>query len=540
MGSLVQYVHAYITRHNLIARGDTVIVAVSGGADSLVLLHVLGALRNALDLRLHVATLDHGIRGAASGADVAFVREIAAAWGVPVTAGSVDVPAYAAQAGIGIEAAARARRYAFLAEVAESVGARRIATGHNQDDQAETVLLHLLRGSGLDGLRGMLPMAPIEVQKPIFTAESAKNAERKKEKAREDHLLIDTPSLPRGGRGLLYIIRPLLHVSRTEIDAYAAAHDLAPREDATNRDLDYTRNRLRHEIIPLLEMLNPNVKAAIARTADILRADADWIAARGQAALHDMMIGLRTDSVVLNRGQWHLLTLAEKRAVLRQAVQMVQGEQGAARDLTFAHIENAIRVADYGATGAAATLPGGLMLRILYDDILTLGPTDQTIINLDAPAIPPTLALHDHALSCAAGESLQRIFDGWLFETFPFPVAGDLGAWHSDPLAAALMISPGTRLMLRTRQPGDRFLPRGMEGRSQKLADTLTNMKVPAVWRDHIPLLVAQDTQQIAWFVAPTADGVRGRVAAWCAIPTTIPSIEKWVVVRWSHVDSIS
>lgn len=495
-------VRTFITRHHLIAPGERVIVAVSGGVDSLVLLHILNALRDSLDLRLHVATLDHGIRGEAGAADAAFVCTLAEAWGLPVSAAQVDVPAQARDTGRGIEAAARIARYTFLEQVARSTNAHTIASGHNRDDQAETVLLHLIRGSGLDGLRGMLPSAPL-------------------------HL----PHIPDESMAPITIIRPLLDVSRAEIAAYAAAHDLAPREDATNRDLNYARNRLRHAIIPSLEALNPNLKATLARTAEILRADADLMAQIGEEALARVQVDVRENTVILDRAAWESLRLAEKRAVIRASVRRLLRESS---DLAFDHIESAIRVADAGPTGAAATLPVGLMLRVDHT-VLTLSPAEHAIIRVDAPALTPG----DPALTFMAGDTIRHMFDGWLFEAYPLPAGADLAGIHADPLAAALAIPAHTRLRLRTRQPGDRIRPRGMGGKSQKLADMFTNMHVPLVWRDRVPLLIAGD--DIVWVVAPTAEWregkegretVRGRVADSCAIHA--PHEQEILVVRWS------
>ena len=154
---LATEVRRAIQRHKLIDPAETVVVGVSGGPDSLCLLHVLYQLAPDLSLRLHVAHLNHGLRGAEADADAAFVQKMAAGWGLPVSIERVDVAALAQQAGMSLEEAARHARYSFLAGVARRVGARIIAVGHTADDQAETVLMHFLRGSGLAGLRGMQP-----------------------------------------------------------------------------------------------------------------------------------------------------------------------------------------------------------------------------------------------------------------------------------------------------------------------------------------------------------------------------------------------
>ncbi len=155
MDDLLPRVRRYAQRYGLFAPGETVVVGVSGGPDSLCLLHLLRRLAPGLRLWLHVAHLNHGLRGDEADADAAFVAELCDCWGLPCTVGRADVAALAEEAGLSLEEAARQARYRFLAGVAEAGGAGTIAVGHNADDQAETVLMHFLRGSGVAGLRGM-------------------------------------------------------------------------------------------------------------------------------------------------------------------------------------------------------------------------------------------------------------------------------------------------------------------------------------------------------------------------------------------------
>ncbi|MCD4686203.1 MAG: tRNA lysidine(34) synthetase TilS [Anaerolineae bacterium] len=498
MGDLLARVRTFSDRHTLLPSGARIVVGVSGGADSLVLLHVLVQLRHEYDLMLHVATLDHGLRGDAGAADADFVRQTAETWDIPVTVERADVRAYAAAHGLGIEAAARAVRYAFLARVARTVGAELIAVGHTRDDQAETVLLHLLRGSGLAGLRGMLPCLPLS----SHTDDDASSR--------------DAP---------LMLIRPLLDVSRAEIEAYAAAHDLQPREDATNQDAVYLRNRVRHAVLPLLETINPAVRAALARLAEVLRVDHDLLAQVGAAALTRVLRAARDEAVILDRAAWDDLHLAEKRYVLRAVIARLRG---AVEDVTFAHITNAIRVADEGQVGARASLPGDLTLRVDYDRlVLARIGAYPAEMRIDAPALDRDAEL----LRCTALPVTHTVGD-WVLEAHLLHTDDDLSAWHTDSLAAALTIPAGAQLYLRRRTAGDRFQPRGMDGRSQKLSDTFVNMSVPAGWRGRVPLLTVDD--MIAWFVAPTSAGLRGRVAEPFAVREESPAGGTVIVgVRW-------
>ncbi|MBN1680289.1 MAG: tRNA lysidine(34) synthetase TilS [Anaerolineae bacterium] len=491
MPGVVQRVHHTITRNRLFGPSDRIVVGVSGGVDSLVLLHVLCELRKSFGWSLHAATLDHGIRGAAGAVDVAFVQETAAAWGVPVTVGRADVPTLANMAGLGLEETARQVRYTFLVRVVRHVSAFVVAVGHNRDDQAETVLMHVIRGSGLYGLRGMLPRMLLS----------------------DYHMLDDVPLVcdpPLGDLSMLsemwpVLVRPLLDVPRAMIEEYAAEHNLTPRTDATNSDVTYFRNRLRHDVIPLLEELNPNMRDMLSRMADVLREDVVLLDRVVGQALERVVREQREDSIIIDRRAWTLLTISEKRYVLRSLVQRLRPQL---RDVTYEHITRSITVVDGGITGAASTLPGGLVLRVDYDALVLTEHAAAVIAwDDDAPALDENAAVS----TFLPADHVHRLVDRWRFEMRPPDPGDDIAVIHADPLAAALVVPAEAWLQLRTRRPGDRFAPRGMVGHSQKLGDTLINMKVPAMWRDRVPLLTVDG--EIAWFVAPTPDGVRGRVS---------------------------
>ncbi|MBN1285302.1 MAG: tRNA lysidine(34) synthetase TilS [Anaerolineae bacterium] len=453
--------------YNLLPPGATVVVGVSGGPDSLCLLHALCALQTELGVALHAATLDHGLRGAAAAADAAFVVETARAWGVPVTAGRVDAAALAAAHKLGIEEAARLARYSFLAEVAAAQGALRVAVAHNADDQSETVLMHFLRGSGLAGLRGMRPAAPLG----------------------EYHLL---PAAPVSPPPDLALVRPLLTTTRAEVEAYCAAHGLAPRFDRSNADTTYFRNRLRAEVIPYLEALNPNLRALLRRTAEVAAADYEvlrevhaqaWRAALREAAAH---------AVTFDLAAWRALPLSSQRATLRAAAFRLRASL---RDVGFVHVDDAARVAMTGETGAQATLPGGLSLRVDYDALVIAGdahtpdPPPWPLLWTDAPLHVPF----------PAGAALPG--SAWRL-TFTVVQGPPDPATLQDPWRAALAaeaFAPGGEIVLRTRRPGDRFAPQGLSGHTQKLSEFMINARIPKLWRNRIPLLTVNDT--IAWVV---------------------------------------
>ena len=285
-----------ISQHQLTAPGDRLLVAVSGGPDSLALLHALHALRDELSFGdLQAAHLDHGLRGADSASDATFVASFCAHLGVPCHLGLADVAGIAETRKLSTQQAARLARYRFLEATADAAGAERIATGHTQDDQVETVLLNILRGSGLDGLRGI-------------------------------------PA--RRGR----FVRPLLDVARAEVNTYCEAHGLTPRLDVSNLATDhYTRNRLRLELLPqLAREYNPGVREALLRLSQIAARDTDYLAQQAHSALADVTMASEPTRLVLDRTKLAALHPALLRHVLRAALAQFRGT---GESVTHEHLE---------------------------------------------------------------------------------------------------------------------------------------------------------------------------------------------------------
>jgi len=437
------------------ATGAGLLVAVSGGADSLCLLHALHTLAPNLGLRLQVAHLDHGLRTAAAG-DAAWVAALCERLGLCCHLGRADVRALAAVEHRSLEDAARCVRYRFLAQVAEQVGAAMVAVGHTADDQAETVLLHLLRGAGLDGLAGMAPTAPWPL-----------------------------PDDSRGG-GLM-LLRPLLTVTRAQTTAYCAAVGLEPRHDATNDDPAYTRNHLRLEILPRLRALNPAVVEALGRTADIVRAESDLV----QTLANDAWARLaRSEAgcLRLRRDAFADEPLAVQRRILRRAV----AELGVLSELSWAHIDAALRVACQSTVGARAGLPHGLQVRVDYD-WLWVEPSGAGI---DAGAWP-TMATPVR-LPIPGAVALDA---AWRLVATVMPRSALPADWAlcAQPLRAYVDAQRlGPQAWVRPRLPGDRVQPLGMAGR-QKVSDLMVNARVPAAQRAALPLVTVGD--EIAWVV---------------------------------------
>jgi tRNA(Ile)-lysidine synthetase-like protein len=468
-------------------RPGRVVVAVSGGVDSLTLLHALLHLREELGITLHVATLDHGLRSAAGAADAQFVQATAARWGVPVTAERLDLPLLMrAQGWSNVEASARQVRYAFLGRVAVQVGAATIATGHTLDDQAETLLMHLLRGSGLAGLRGMRPKMPFAALRLALTTPTT-----------ERGTSVASMATATASAAGITLVRPLLTTPRTVIEAYARAADLSPRDDATNADLRYLRNRVRHELMPLLERITPSFREALGRLAQTAGDDYDALLAT---------LPMLDERSGLPLAQFRALLPAQQRLLLIQARARLAEEAADATTDPNANVEgqawdhDLIRRAQQFAltTESAAVHEGWLRIR---DGWLYL--SRDLPYPAQVPSLPPgsALAIPNVVPSVIAVNAAWRLH----LE----PPSGAPPA--QDDLRVVLMIPAGAALELRTPRRGDRVKLAGMAGKSQKVSDTLVNMKVPLEWRACAPLLTIAG--EIAWIIAPQRDGFRSRLA---------------------------
>jgi tRNA(Ile)-lysidine synthase len=284
----------FIARHRMFEPGHRIGVAVSGGADSVFLLHALRELAPRWNLELTIVHIEHGIRGAASIADAEFVAHLAATFGLPFHLHRADVRAMEGN----LEETARKVRQAFYAELIATGAVDRVATGHTRSDQAETVLYRILRGSGLTGLSGILPVR---------------------------------------SEGL---VRPLLEIDRIEIEAWLRRHDMAWRNDETNQDRTYARNRLRHDILPLLrESFNPQLDAALSNLATVARdEEAYW---RSELTLRQSPIP-NAQPLILPVSELAGAAPALARRTIRRAIELVKGDL---RGIDFAHIERVLEMA---------------------------------------------------------------------------------------------------------------------------------------------------------------------------------------------------
>jgi tRNA(Ile)-lysidine synthase len=469
-------------REHLLATGGRVVVGVSGGPDSLCLLHLLWSHRDQLGVQIYAAHLNHLLRGADADADARFVGQLAADWGIPCTVDARDVRAFATERRLAIEEAARQLRYAFLAQVAWAVGATHIAVAHNADDQTETVLMHWLRGAGLAGLRGMLPATRLSDLHIAGLDTRLEGTEHDKD---------------------LWLIRPLLDTPRTEIERYCQQHNLSPRYDRSNLDTTYYRNKLRHELLPYLEReYKPGLAEILRRSARVIRDDYDLLCFMRDQAWDEVVQQASARAVVLDRPAWRALHPALQRATLRQAARHLRHSL---RDVNYVHVQAAVEVATLGQTGDRATLPGGIQLVVGYDTLTIADRGHKAAPDFPALPTPVNGAIERFPLQVPGTTSLPVQIAAQI-EVVPRTALAPGWQRNDDPWCAYLDASVlGQELYLRRRRPGDRFRPLGMRGQSKLVSDLLVNDKVPSAWRDRIPLLVRAD-DSILWVCGQRID----------------------------------
>jgi len=427
-------VRSTVSRYGMIRPGETVVVAVSGGADSVALLHSLWRLREELGIDLVAAHLNHGIRGEEAERDAEFVQALAAQLGVPSVVEKAHVPQTAREMRLGVEEAARKARYEFLDRTALSSHAARIAVAHTADDQVETVLLNIIRGAGPDGLAGM-------------------------------------PAV----RGK--VVRPLIELFRADVESYLRENRLSWRTDLTNFEAEHTRNRVRLELIPLLEQrFNPRVKEAVLTLSKLAADEAEVVRSAAEQAFRGVSIKAGLCSVELDAAALLGLSKAVARRCLRMAIEMVKGDL---RDVEYAQVERVLDVLSLGR-GFVITLPSGRVYAKLAGGVLQVFRKRrveriEVVREIEAPgrtAVPELGVELEASLVPAETRPESR----WEAVVDPAKIAG--------------------RLIVRTWRPGDSMIPLGMTGH-KKLQDLFTDRKVPRDERVRVPVIA--DDEKIVW-----------------------------------------
>ena len=443
----------FIRAQRMFEPGESVVLAVSGGADSLCLLQVLFGLRERFDMRLHVAHLDHMLRGSESSLDAQFVSSHARSLGLDCTVEARDVQAYRRGRRCSLEEAAREVRYAFLAEVARETGATAVATGHTRDDSVETVMLHVLRGTGVHGLRGLDPVSRLLA----FPATG-----------------VDRETAPR-------LVRPLLPLSRDETQEYCLAKGLVARSDSSNESLSPLRNRVRLELLPYYRSLNPRFDDAVLRLSMAAREDDEHLSEAARALWLKIVSASGAEVRIDLRG-FAGATRALQTRLIHQSVAHLNGS---ARDVAFDHIA-AVRGLVSKPVGKSVDLPGCIAWR-REDSSLVAFRTDMVteVVREGVPAEPVRIAVPGET-SIAYWRVTARVIEG-VADASP-------GAFVAHFDADRL----GTCLFVRRRRPGDRFRPLGMSG-EKKLQDFMVDARIPAAHRDEVPIVCSES--QIAWVV---------------------------------------
>jgi tRNA(Ile)-lysidine synthase len=464
-------VTTYIEKHQLLPSQGEVIVAVSGGADSLCLLHLLNRLcgmgKRYPEVHLRAAHLNHKLRGEASDRDAAFVAGIVESWGLPCTLGEVDVAALARAERRSLEDAARSARYRFLREVAQG---QPIAVAHHADDQVETLLLHFIRGSGLTGMVGMLPH-----QRDI--------------------------------------IRPLLEVRHAQTVAYCQEHGITPVEDVSNTDPRFLRNRIRHELLPLLESLHPGFQNALLRNASVIQVDVAWLESQVDACWPAVVIFEQDDVIKLSVEALSLLPLSLQLHLLRRVTANLCGGQSPLEIRHYMLIEQLLGYRD--RQERMLDLPHELRMACSFNEVTfkrqpgypsTRDRTTRELQNEEAAllSIPGRIKVPGTPWIATAepvpAELMKEVKEALRKEDWS-EVWRLLPSTHLAVYVDAEVI--GSHLEVRTRKPGDRMRPSGMQ-QEKKIQDIFVDKHVVRSDRGSIPLFFT--TSHCIWLAGVCLD----------------------------------
>ncbi|QUH25361.1 tRNA lysidine(34) synthetase TilS [Serpentinicella alkaliphila] len=437
---MINKVKETIFKEELIQLGDKIIVGISGGPDSVCLLHLLWYLQEEYKITVYGAHLNHNFRGIESQLDAHYVSKLCEEFNIICFIKSVDVAQVASIKGISFEEAGRLQRYQFFEEISEKVGANKIAVAHNLNDQAETILMRFLRGTGLEGLTAI----------PY-------------------------------NRGK--IIRPLLNITRAEIEEYCSINNLSPRIDKTNLEPIYHRNKIRLELMPyLMENYNPNIIDTLARTSEILKKDNSYIEAKAREMYKEIKLRETENRIELSIVGINKLHESLKARVLRFATEDLVGKKDV---LEYKHINSVLELLENGQTAKKRTLPMGIIVRISYERLIFSVISDfeydkDFIYELQVNSLEYIEEIDQEIrISLVDKQEINDISRDKYIKCFDYDKVNN-------------------RLNIRNRRDGDRFWPLGLTG-SKKLKDFFIDLKIDREERDLVPLLC--DGDEIMWVV---------------------------------------
>jgi len=448
LAPFVTRVQRTIDRHHLLEKGDRLIVGVSAGVDSMVLLYVLNTFREPFDLDLIVAHVNHGLRPEESDKEAELVRNASVKLGLPFEYGQFDVKAFQKARGLSPQDAARRVRFHFFNGLLRKHSARRIALGQNADDQVETILLRLMRGSGLKGLKGMLPL--------------------------------------REGK----VVRPLLEVWRREIASYALENSIPYLVDSSNLKREYLRNRIRLNLIPLIEReVQPNFRGVILKASTIFREEDDYLD-RGAEDACQKIIHEERNALSFSSSEFQSLHKAIQWRVVEKMLARMTPVERVAEEGDRPDVDSIYDTLTHPPSSFSMDLPYGLFLEKRYDKV-SLGrgkrpPTPPFEVDL---VVPGHTCIREIGKEVVSEEISGSNHEG-IFETPP-----DTALLDYDRLRFPLKV--------RNFRPGDRFQPLGVRG-TQKVKEFFIDHKIPRFERPNIPLLVSGES--IAWVVGYRID----------------------------------
>ncbi|WFD10118.1 tRNA lysidine(34) synthetase TilS [Tepidibacter hydrothermalis] len=438
---IINKVRETIKKNNLVNGGDKIILGVSGGPDSICMLHILNYLKDEFNIKIYAAHLNHKIRGIEAQKDAMYVAKICDIMRVPCFIRAIDVPAYCKEKGVSLEEGARTLRYNMFFEIKDKIGADKIAIAQNINDQAETVIMRMMRGTGLQGLKGI-------------------------QYKREDG-----------------IIRPLLDVDRAYIEEYCEQNNLNPRIDQTNLEEIYTRNKIRLKLIPyMVENFNPNLKESIARMTNLLKDDSDFIMEQLNKSFDEICSKISDNTISIDIDQFTNTHKALKNRIIRKCINFVLGN---IEGIEQKNIQDVNDLINSDKNNIRIDLPKGILVykkngKILFTDEEIIEekisynyiiPKSGYIKIKESNTIVESKILNIDEYDKSSNDKYIKFFD-------------------ADKIKGSLNI--------RNRRNGDKIKLLGLGG-SKKIKDLFIDLKIPKEERDLIPIL--SDEKGIIWVI---------------------------------------